>query len=132
MDRDDDGSRDREVKDLLRRALEPDARSVARIVAQALRGAAEGGAARSRHRSWWSTRVLTAAAAVLLVGVAIGTTIWLRGPSSSHTARGTISNQGDIIVLIAPNRPITLIGPGPAPSIAPPGTASIVLLGEPQ
>jgi hypothetical protein len=47
-------------------------------------------------------------------------------------ARGTISNQGDIIVITAPDRPITLIGSGSTAPPAPRGTASIVLLGEPQ
>jgi hypothetical protein len=73
-----------------------------------------------------------ASALVLVVGIAIGATVWLRGPAPAPTVRGTISNQGNIIVLIAPGRPITLVGPGPAAPSAPRGTASIVLLGEPQ
>jgi hypothetical protein len=124
--------RDEEVDDLLRRTLEPDPRTVTHIVAQALRDGPNGSAARSRLQAWRPARTLVAPALVLVVGIAIGATVWLRGPAPAQAARGTISNQGDIIVLIAPGRPITLVGLGPAARSAPRGTASVVLLGEPQ
>jgi hypothetical protein len=43
-----------------------------------------------------------------------------------------VTNVGDIIVIKMANRPITLIGPGAETSTTPPGTMSIVLLGEPR
>jgi hypothetical protein len=43
-----------------------------------------------------------------------------------------MTNVGDIIVIKTAGRPITLIGPGADTSTTPPGTSSIVLLGEAQ
>lgn len=132
MDRNDDRLRDERVDDLLRSTLEPDSRSVQRIVANALSGEERAAARSSWRNSRWLVRALPAAAVLVLVGVAVGTTLWRRNPPVAPTPRGTISNQGDIIVLIAPDRPITLIGSKSTAPPAPRGTASIVLLGEPQ
>ena len=132
MARDDDRSTDERVDELLRSALEPNSRAAQRIVATALAGGAEPGAGAVRRRARWPLRVLPAAAVVLIIGVAAGTTLWQRNPTPAPAPRGTISNQGDIIVVTAPGRPVTLIGSSSTAPPAPHGTASIVLLGEPQ
>ncbi len=130
MDRDDDRLKDEGVDDLLRRAFEPDARSVRQIAANALSGEERSTGGPTRRRPAWPLKALSAAAVLAIVAGVIGMTLWRTSPLPAP--RGTISNQGDIIVITAPDRPTTLIGSRSTAPPAPRGTASIVLLGEPQ
>jgi hypothetical protein len=68
MDRNGDRPRDEEVDTLVRRALEPDPRTVAYIVGQALRGGPDGGAVRARPPVWRPAWTIVAPALVLVVG----------------------------------------------------------------
>ncbi len=131
MARDDDRSTDARVDELVKNALEPDASAARRIVANALAEEPRPHTSRSRSALRWLLRPLPAAV-VIVIGIAIGFSLSRPGPAPTRAPRGTISNEGDIIVLTAPDRSITLIGTrSPAPP-APRGTATIVLLGEPQ
>jgi hypothetical protein len=129
MDRNDDRSRHAELDDVLRRALEPEPATVENIVTRALHAEAGSAAPRPTRlapRLAWAR----AAAVVLLCAGVIG--LWWSVPRPVPPARGTIFNEGDIIVVVAPDQPITLIGSGLPTSTPPPGTGSIVLLGEPR
>jgi hypothetical protein len=79
-----------------------------------------------------SRRALAAAAAVSLVAIATALLLWRLSPPPVPSGRGLMTNVGDIIVIKMADRPITLIGPGADTSTTPPGTSSIVLLGEAQ
>ncbi len=133
MARSDERSTDARVDELVRNALEPGASAARRIVLNALAEGSRTVARQPRRHSRWLVRAVPAAV-VIAIGIAIGLSVSRPrpGPAPSRAPRGTISNQGDIIVLTAPDRSITLIGTtSPAPP-APRGTATIVLLGEPQ
>ncbi len=131
MARSDERSTDARVDELVRNALEPGASAARRIVLNALAEGSRTVARQPRRHSRWLVRAVPAAV-VIAIGIAIGFSISRPGPAPDRAPRGVISNEGDIIVLTAPDRSITLIGTtSPAPP-APRGTATIVLLGEPQ
>ncbi len=132
MDRDDDRSRDKRLDDLVRSAFDTGPGSVQRIVANALSGEGRAVTRPSRRRSVRLLEALPVAAVLVLIGVAVATSLWQRTAPPAPAPRGAISNQGDIIVVTAPDRPITLIGSSSTAPPAPRGTVSIVLLGEPQ
>jgi hypothetical protein len=125
MDPHADEGRNSDVDDLVRRALTAPPHVAPRVIAAALRGDSRPGARVSR-------RALAAAAAVSLVAITTAVLLWRPSPPPVPPVRGLMTNVGDIIVIKMPDRPITLIDPGAATSTTPPGTSSIVLLGEAQ
>jgi hypothetical protein len=128
MDPDADHIRGPEVDDLVRRALTQPPHVAARVVAAA-RGAGAGTPGRVARlpRGAWAVTVL-----LLLACAALGGSWWWRVAAPAPSARGTMTNDGNIIVISMPGAPITLVGPGADTFLAPSGTSSIVLLGEPQ
>ncbi len=125
--RDDDGQ-DPEFDRRVRDALESPPAAVSRVITAALRTGSEP--SRTGFRRFRT--VVAAAAGVVLVGAAIAGVMWPRTPSTPAASAGLMTNEGDVIVIRMSDRPITLIGPGAAKSVAAPGTMSIVLLGEAQ
>jgi hypothetical protein len=120
----------------VRSALEAPPHVVSRVVATA-----RGAGTRVRPRILGlPRRAFAAAVSVLLVAGAVVGLMWSRAYApvwESHlrvargaAPRGLVTNEGDIIVIKMADRPITLIDPAAAMSPAPPGTMSIVLLGE--
>lgn len=128
MDSHGDARRNSDVDDRVRRALTAPPHVAPRVVAAALRGDSRP-QGRVAHLS---PRALIGAAAVSLVAIVTAGLLWWRVPAPVPSARGLMTNEGDIIVIKMADRPITLIGPGADTSTTPPGTASIVLLGEAQ
>jgi hypothetical protein len=128
MDSHGDDARNSDVDELVRRALTAPPHVAPRVVAAALRGDSRPGGRVARV----SRRALAAAAAVSFVAIATALLLWRPFPPPVPPARGLMTNVGDIIVIKTANRPITLIDPGAAASTTPPGTSSIVLLGEAQ
>jgi hypothetical protein len=128
VDSESERARDAEVEALLERALAPSAGAERRIVAASL--------ASSRPRQpigrWLTSRpALAGAVALLVVALVAGGLLWRpEAPPPRPAARGTITNEGRVMVIQMPGEPITLVGPNSEALNVPPGTASIVLLGE--
>jgi hypothetical protein len=129
MDPDVDQIHDSHIDDVVRRALPSSPGAAERIVSAAM-GAADLRRARSSSRL--IRPAVAAAMGLLIVAVAIGGSMWWRGEKPVPAPRGTITNEGDVIIITMPGSPITLIGPGAETSTVPAGTASVTLLGEPQ
>jgi hypothetical protein len=128
MDPDTDRTGDSRIDDAVRRALSSPPGAAERIVGAALNGTDP----RRVQPSFWLMRpAVVAATGLLIVAVAIGWSIWWRGEKTS-SPRGTITNDGDVIIITMPGGPTTLIGPGADTRNVPAGTASVTLLGEPQ
>ncbi len=112
----------------VRGALEAPPHVVSRVVATALRP--ETGT--RRRVLGLPPRALAAAASVLVAGVVLAALLWPWTNAPLSGPRGMMTNEGEIIVIKMADRPITLIAPNAMTSPVPPGTMSIVLLGESQ
>lgn len=129
MDPDVDQTHDSHIDDVVRHALTSSPAAAERIVGAALNGA---DARHARSSSWLARPAVAAIAGLLVVAVVIGGSLWWRAGKPVPAPRGTITNEGDVIIITMPGSPITLIGPGAETWRVPLGTASVTLLGEPQ
>jgi len=111
---------------MVRSALEAPPHVASRVVTRALRADTRG----RRRAPGVPRRAVAAAVGLLLVAAVVVGLMWPRTHPSLPAARAAITNEGDIMIIKAPDRPITLIAPGAMTSSVPPGTMSIVLLGE--
>ena len=124
MDPDVDPTWEAKIDGLAREALSRPPSVTERLVTTAL--------ARGRRRRT-GTRVhvaLATVAAMALVAFVIGRSFWPPRDAHPEYARGTLTNDGGVMIVEMPGSPITLIGPNADALALPAGTVSIKLLGE--